>query len=323
MGIGKPRDRWTDLAASDYEAAFARFGGSFPVHPRVVRLASELAERTPRYAGVERGGELIAAVPVWGSHVAATDTAFRFYRHERLLDCGDPEVVLPIAADARISLPFGVNLVSSLHATNVAGLKHEARGGLALAKGADLGEQRLAARHKQNLRRMQRKLDAIGATYRPIGSLSPTEAADTFAALYEKRWRAPSPYLANLHRVAELHDMLAGDVLYVDGRPAAIEQIYMHEAGGRLFVNGVQAGWDEAYRDHSVGSQLLFHNLQKFETLAAGRGLEMRYSHGWDDIEYKSQWTYSLPAYRLDPPRSIMRSVRRRLVDAYNGLTRQ
>ena len=325
IGRATSADRWIDVAASDYEAAFARYGGSFPVHPRVVRLASELAGRAPRYMGVERGGEIIAAVPVWGARIAATRAALSFYRLEHLLDFGEPEVVLPIKAGARVSLPFVVDMVSSLHEASIAGLKLETRGRLTLVRGLEVGEEPLSGRNKKNLRRKLRNLDAMGASYRPIGELPPAEAADIFATLYEKRWETASPFLGNLQRVfAELHDLLAGDVLYMEGRPAAIEHIYLHEAGGRLFVNGVQAGWDQAYRDHSVGSLLLFRNLETFEALAMSRGLEMRYSLGWDNQGYKDQWTYASPVFRRDAPRTLgsaVRSVRRRLAGAYGGLT--
>lgn len=323
MARATPADRWIEVAASDYEAAFVRYGGSFPVHPRVVRLASELAGREPRYMGVERDGEIIAAVPLWGARIAATHAALSFYRLENLMDFGEPEVVLPIKFGARVSMPFVVDMVSSLHEGAVAGLKLETSGKLTLVRGLEVGEQPLSGRNKKNLRRKLRNLDAMGATYRPIGELPASEAADIFASLYEMRWQAPTPFLGNLHRVfADLDDLLAGDILYIDGRPAAIEHIYLHEAGGRLFVNGVQAGWDQAYRDHSVGSLLLFRNLETIEALATSRGLEMRYSLGWDDQGYKDQWTYALPAYRRDAPRTIgstVRSMRRRLAKVFGG----
>jgi hypothetical protein len=323
MGRATPADGWINVAASDYEAAFARYGGSFPVHPRVVRLASELAGREPRYMGVERGGEIIAAVPLWGARIAATHAALSFYRVEHLLDFGEPEVVLPIRPGAKVSMPFVVDMVSSLHEADIAGLKLETSGKLTLVRGLEVGQEPLSGRNKKNLRRKLRNLDALGASYRPIGELPASEAADIFARLYEMRWQAPTPYLGTLHRVfAELHDLLAGDILYIDGRPAAIEHIYLHEAGGRLFVNGVQAGWNQAYREHSVGSLLLFRNLEAIEALATSRGLEMRYSLGWDDQGYKDQWTYAVPAYRRDAPRTIgstVRSVRRRLAKAFGG----
>src|SRR5688572_17026435 len=102
---------WRSISADAYAAAFARFGGSFAVHRRVVALIERLSQRKVRYAGLGVSGEIIAAVPLWGAYVVATLPALCRYRRGHLIDVGHAEVVLPIAAGARLSFPFKVDML--------------------------------------------------------------------------------------------------------------------------------------------------------------------------------------------------------------------
>src|SRR6516162_3111448 len=104
-------DSWKTISAEEYSLAFQRFGGSFAVHPRVVALVASLAKRPVRYAGLRRSHELVAAVPLWGEHVVATGCT----EASSLLDIGDEEVVLPVAEDVLINVPFKASMISNLH----------------------------------------------------------------------------------------------------------------------------------------------------------------------------------------------------------------
>ena len=112
-------DSWKTISAEEYSLAFQRFGGSFAVHPRVVALVASLAKRPARYAGLRRSQELVAAVPLWGEHVVATHDALKFYGERRLLDIGESEVVLPVAENVRINVPFTASMISNLHVNNI------------------------------------------------------------------------------------------------------------------------------------------------------------------------------------------------------------
>ena len=61
---------WREIGAADYAAAWQRFGGSVATHPEVVARLAGLAGISVRYLGWERGGELLAAIPTWGRHIA-------------------------------------------------------------------------------------------------------------------------------------------------------------------------------------------------------------------------------------------------------------
>lgn len=305
------RGGWKDIASQDYARAFEELGGSFSVHPRVVALISALVGLPVRYVGLDQGGRLVAALPLWGEHVVGTRAALEFHRAASLMDFGEPEVVLPIARDARIRAPFIADMLSDLHADNIEGLQRERFSTLTLAKGIRTGVHRFSGRNVKNLRRKVRNLQETGATFEPVTRFSPSEVVAIFSRLHACRWGAPPPADGHLSTVvAELHDMLAGDVLLIGGQPAAFEFTYSHATPLWLFANGVQAGWDPAFADHAPGSLILYHNLDKFEQAAIAAGKELRYSFGWNNQSYKSLWTYETTGYRCGLVRSYLAKAR-------------
>ena len=61
---------WTPIDAAAYSEAWKRFGGSVATHPQVVERLASLAGIPLRYLGWLEQGELRAAIPVWGRHLA-------------------------------------------------------------------------------------------------------------------------------------------------------------------------------------------------------------------------------------------------------------
>ncbi len=314
---------WRTIPAKDYHLAFERFGGSFAVHPRVVALVAGLAKRPVRYAGLIRRGELVAAVPLWGEHIAATKLALEFYQESHLIDIGDSEVVIPVDENVRIALPYMAEMISNLHSTNISNVDREAVN-FTIAKGLKTGDLRISGKSQSKRRRELRRFEEAGGSFLPIADLTADEVAAIYIGLYKKR-RGCSPQgealLPTVMR--ELKDLLCGDVLFFNGRPMAIEVTYKHTTPRWLFVNGVQRGLDPEFTDHSLGTILLFHNLGLYEEEASRNHKTLRYCFGWNDDPYKALWTYEVPAYRLAAPANsgVMRSLIER-VTAF-GLNRQ
>ena len=311
----KRREAWATISAAEYSAAFDEFGGSFATHPRVVSLVEKLAERPVRYLGLAEGDRLVAAVPLWGAHVVATTRALRYYRASHLIDVGDCEVVLPVAADSAVDVPFAGNLISPLNARNVTNVRRDPRLGLMLAKGLRVGEQRRTGESQSKLRRSLRRFKEAGGTAHPVGVLAPEEVATLFARFFERKWGI-APRGTELLPVvlSELQDMLAGNVLYFGDRPVAIHLLYKVETSQWLIANGVSQGADPEFAKVPLGSLLTYLNLESLETEAIERNKPLRYNFGLSKDEYKSMWCYEIPAYRLDQrllPRIVSKVVGR------------
>jgi hypothetical protein len=301
---------WKTISAEDYRLAFERFGGSFAVHPRVVALVSSLAERPVRYRGLTCGADIVAAAPLWGEHIVATRLALETYGASGSIDVGDSEVVLPVADGVRVEMPFEAPMLSSLHAENISNLERdmcpypgrETISFLALAKGLQAGSCRQTGKSQKRRRLQIQRFRERGGGFHPLCDFSADELAAIYRRLYRKRWGEGSFLLGddNLPVVfRELKDMLFGDMLFFDDRPVALELVYKHATPRWLFANGVQAGFDPEFSDHSVGSILLYHNLEQLEKEAIASDKSLRYSLGWSDAPYKALWTFEEPAYRL------------------------
>jgi hypothetical protein len=301
---------WRTISAQDYQFAFERFGGSFAVHPRVVDLVCALADRPARYMGLECGTKIVAAAPLWGERVLATRQALEAYDASFLIDVGDAEVVLPVASDVRIELPFEASPLSSLHVDNIVNLERdscaypgrETISRMALAKGLRAGSCRQSAKSKKRRRLQIRRFEELGGVFHPLREFSADELAAVYRRLYRKRWGEGAFLLGEDHlRIVfrELGDMLFGDMLLFQDRPVAMELVYKIETSRWLLANGVQAGYDPEFDAHSIGSILLYHNLERLEEEAIAGGRTLRYSLGWSDAPYKTFWTYEEPAWRL------------------------
>jgi hypothetical protein len=304
----------------DYHFAFERFGGSFAVHPRVVDLVCALSRRPARYMGLAHGGEIVAAAPLWGERVLATRAALDAYGASALIDVGDAEVVLPVARDIRIEMPFAAATLSDLHAANIGNLMRDSCvypgreniAHLALAKGLRAGSCRQSAKSRKRRRLQIRRVLERGGAFRPLREFSADDLAAIYRRLYRKRWGEGAFLLGEDHlRIVfrELGDLLFGDLLLFEDRPVAMEIVYKIETPLWLLANGVQAGYDPALDEFSIGSALLYHNLERLEDEAIAAGKTLRYSLGWSDAPYKAFWTYEEPAWRLCETAATLRSA--------------
>ena len=295
---------WKTISADEYEVIFERFGGSFAVHPDVVAVVASLAKRSVRYVGLAREGRFIAAVPLWGEHIVATTLALKHYGELSLIDVGDSEVILPVADNQLIDMPFEAQMISNLHANNIANIELEIwdggdpSGSMMIAKSIE----EHSGETKRRRRRETRRFLEFGGRFHPISELTVDEIIEIFAMLCKKR-RGDSVILNGFDHLStvfrELKHMMRGDILLFDDRPVAMELLYGHETPRWLFVNGVQRVSDPEFWSHSVGSILTFRNLEQLENEARVRNKILRYCHGWNDAPYKAAWAFAQPSYRL------------------------
>lgn len=297
---------WKTISASEYKVIFERFGGSFAVHPDVVALVASLAKRSVRYVGLAHEGRFIAAVPLWGQHIVATTLALWQYSAFDLIDVGDSEVLLPVAEDQVINMPFKARMISSLHVSNIANLERDiwhldASGSMMIAKSLE----KHSGKAKRERRRETRRFLELGGRFHPISELIADEAVEIYTMLYKKRrgdTAIPDGFDGLKTVFSELKHMMRGNILLFDDHPVAMELLYAHETPRWLFVNGVNRVSDPEFWSHSVGSVLTFRNLEQLENEARVKNKILRYCYGWNDAPYKAEWAFPQPAYRLRVP---------------------
>lgn len=286
---------WQVIDAPEYRRAWQRFGGSVITHPDVVERLANLAGIPVRYLGWEEGGQLVAAVPSWGGHLALAKEVLKKTGKRGLFDLGNAEVILPISENACVPVRQRMRYVSALNAGRIAGLREQLEG-LALAREPEAYSKKF----RYNQRREQRLLEEAGGTLRPMAEFGAAEQAAMYADLFQRRWNFEAPGKQHLQSVFELlREFMVGSVVFLEDRPIAIQVLYRVESPGWVSVEYINGGVDPQQRDFSPGSVLSFVNTQAAWADARALGKPLRYSFGRADREYKDRWCNRVPVYQV------------------------
>ncbi|WP_070885151.1 GNAT family N-acetyltransferase [Pseudomonas argentinensis] len=286
---------WVPIAVDDYAAAWARFGGSVITHPQVVQRLAGLAGIPVRYLGHFIDGELKAAIPTWGRHLALSRDVLKRQGRGDFFDLGNAEVILPVAPRTMAPVRQRMRYVTTLHEGGVSTLRKQ-REELALAR----QPEEYGKKFRYNQRRELRILEGAGGEILPVSGLSPDALAAIYTELFEKRWGFDVPGKQHLCEVFEaLKDFLWGNYLQLDGKPVAVQVLYRVESPDWISIEYINGGVDPASRDFSPGSVLTFINTQSAWEDARLRGKPLRYSFGRADVEYKDRWCNRQPVFRV------------------------
>ncbi|MGC3894423.1 antimicrobial resistance protein Mig-14 [Pseudomonas urmiensis] len=286
---------WQAIDASAYAEAWQRFGGSVATHPLVVEQLADLAQIPVRYLGWQHSGELKAAIPTWGRHLALSKDVLKRHGKKGLFDLGNAELILPAAADAGAPLRHAGRYLSELNQGRFTGLKAQAEQ-LAMAR----AHEDLSKKFRYNQRRELRLLEEAGGVVRPISDFSATEIAAMYCYLFKRRWGFPATGAERMAEVLErLRELLIGSVLLLDGAPIAIQLVYRVEAPEWISVEYVNGGVDPETKAFSPGSVLSFLNTQAAWEDARARNKPLRFSFGRADREYKDRWCTSVPVHQV------------------------
>ena len=284
---------WTVIDAATYAQTWNRLGGSVATHPQVVERLAALAEIPVRYLAWTVAGEIVAAVPCWGRHVALSKDVLKRRGRRGLFDLGNAEIILPVAPQVQVPLRQHARYVSTLNAERFTTLKPQSEG-LALAR---LPED-YSRKFRYNQRREQRLLEEAGGTLQPVQDFSPAELAQMYGELFLRRWAFEAPGKERLVEVFTLlREFMTGSVVLLDAAPVAIQVLYKVQAPDWVSVEYVNGGVDPQSREFSPGSVLSFVNTQNEWEAAKALGKPLRYSFGRADREYKDRWCHTVPVY--------------------------
>ncbi len=286
---------WTPISALDYQQAWLRWGGSVMTHPDIVAGLSGLAGIETRYLGWLADGELQAAMPVWGKHLALSKKVLKRHNQRGVFDLGNAEIILPQAAESKIAVRHTGQYISELHAERISTLKPQ-KEGLALAR----EPEQYSRKFRYNQRREQRLLEEQGGVISLVSDLSIAERAQLYTLLFEKRWGFPVPgkdYLSEVFSL--LSDFMTGSFISINGQPAAFQVLYRVESPKWISVEYINGGVDPAFNALSPGSVLSFVNTQAQWAYARSVEKPLRYSFGRADREYKDRWCNRVPVYEV------------------------
>ena len=286
---------WTPIDAAAYADAWQRFGGSVATHPQVVERLAGLAGIPVRYLGWLEHGELRAALPAWGRHLALSKDVLKRHGQRGLFDLGNAEIILPAAPSVQAPLRHQARYVSVLNAEQFSTLREQPEG-LALAR----EPEEYSKKFRYNQRREQRLLEDAGGVIRPMLELSAVEQATIYAELFQRRWGFEATGKDHLAEVfALLREFMTGSLIYLQDQPVAIQILYRVDAPQWVSLEYINGGVDPQNREFSPGSVLSFVNTQNAWSEARALGKPLRYSFGRADREYKDRWCNRQPVYQV------------------------
>ncbi|PWB33050.1 GNAT family N-acetyltransferase [Pseudomonas sp. SDI] len=286
---------WSEIDAATYAQAWQRFGGSVATHPLVIEQLAQLAEIPVRYLGFAQQGELKAAIPTWGRHLALSKDVLKRHGKKGLFDLGNAELILPAAADAQAPLRHAGRYLSELNQGRFTGLKPQAEQ-LAMAR----TPEDLSKKFRYNQRRELRLLEEAGGVVKPISDFRSDEIAAMYCDLFLRRWEFVATGAERMAEVVErLRPLLIGSVVFLNENPIAIQLVYRVEAPEWVSVEYVNGGVDPQTRDFSPGSVLSFLNTQSAWEHARAAGKPLRFSFGRADREYKDRWCGRVPVFQV------------------------
>ena len=286
---------WHPISAEEYRQAWLRWGGSVATHPDVVERLAYLAGIAVRYLGCSVNGELQAAMPTWGRHIALAKEVLKQHKKRGVFDLGNAEIILPQAPESVMTLRHKAHYISELHAQRISTLT-EQKEGLALAR----EPEQYSKKFRYNQRREQRLLEEAGGLVLPVDSLTATEQAHIYTQLFEKRWGFAVPgkeYLAEVFSL--MAEFMTGSFITLNDAPVAFQVLYRVEAPEWISLEYINGGVDTDFNALSPGSVLSFVNTQNEWQHAREQGKPLRYSFGRADREYKDRWCNRVAVYEV------------------------
>ncbi|WP_339532236.1 GNAT family N-acetyltransferase [Pseudomonas mucidolens] len=286
---------WTPVEPEVYAQAWQRFGGSVATHPQIVERLAHLAQIPVRYLGWEQDGELKGAIATWGRDLALSKDVLKRKGKKGLFDLGNAELILPIAADARLPLRHRARYLSVLNEGRVSTLKPQAEQ-LAMAR----MPEELSKKFRYNQRRELRLLEEAGGVVRAVSEFSSVELAAIYCDLFQRRWGFAAAGAERLAEVLELlKEFLFGSVLFLNDAPIAVQLVYQVQAPEWVSAEYVNGGVDPETRAFSPGSVLSFLNTQSAWEQARASDKPLRFSFGRADREYKERWCNPVPVFSV------------------------
>lgn len=286
---------WCEIDQTLYAEAYHKYGGSVITHPKMLNAIQIATDIPTHYYGVFENNKIIAACAQWKNYLAGDRLAIRKFRCNKIIDLGNPEVILPCAANQSLQLNARASFISAQHKDQFLGLKQNKKFHLCLAK--DI-ESDFSSRARKKLRYELRRFLQQGGEYHPIADYTPDQICQFYFDLHKKRWgKLPCGMPFYQQHFELLYPLLHGHVLFFREQPAAIQIIYRADLPQSISMEYINGGYDVDLAMYSTGKLLVYLNVLAAWEIAKQHNKTLRYSFGIDDQKYKRHWCDIYPIY--------------------------
>ncbi len=286
--ISRIRSFNTDpISRESYAQYYDMWGGSFIIHPDVLQFFQEAFDVEACYRGYFKQGRCVGAVATWGQFLAGDRSALDAYKLADQVDFGYPVIHLPIAPKHKCLVLYKARFLLGLQQRQVAGALFTRLKQMSILRpipeGLPMG--------KKELQIKERRFARLGGTLRDVQEFSSDEIVAMYAELFRIRWgRKPHAIDSMKRTVDSLKRFLFGKILWIEGRPIAIQINFRADTSCTICVDYINGGVDKSYNNISPGSLLSYINGRDACEDGRRSGKLLVYSYGKANTDYKDQW---------------------------------
>jgi hypothetical protein len=279
---------WTPCSFDRYQEACRVYGFNAESDPEFIRFQMELGAGF-EFVECHKNGKLVGAACIDNGWLANDKTNPK--RTDFHIPVPADAVYVPFKNNAKCIIPFHAKCLHPLNQgfLNSAFSKLSKRQ-ICFAKSPLDGFSRKTVATRE---RETRRLQNAGGYFQDFSAFSPQQLQDIYWDLYKaRRGEYPSDKQHNRLFFERFQQRLLGSVLFLHGEPCAMQLNVMTPSRKGLFVDYINMGLNQAIKDHSLGTILIWSNLKKAQKKADSLKLELHYSFGNPSAAYKERWCY-------------------------------
>lgn len=277
---------WYDCDYSLYKRCCLRFGFNNETSPWFIRFMMDHGAEF-RFLSYSRKGEVSGAVCL--DHGWLANDSKNPSRVGACLPVSACAIWPPFAAQIKCLAPFKAKCLHP-HADNFINTSFSlfSKREVAFSKNMENG---FSAKTRQTRKREIRRFVDQGGQFIDVSTFDGATLLDLYEPLFSLRWGIK----AKISRLSKtffttFHDNFFGDILFLRDRPVGMQLLVRSVSNYGLFIDFINIGYDTRIKNHSVGTIMMWSNLEKASQQAKALGLPLFYSWGFMSGAYKARW---------------------------------
>lgn len=288
---------WEEASFEDYKKCYSRYGGNFSTHPDVLSYIHNNADCSEKYFVHHTSGAVDGAVCVWDKNRLANDIATGSLTSRLCLPVARDELILPVTKEKNIFIPFKSKIISPIN-KNIINRNElfNARRSICLAKP-------LTSFSKKTVQTRNRELNKFlnsGGEIRDQSEFSAGEMFDIYNSLFEMRRGKQHHNKGNaLDFIRNFRSFFFGKILFLSNTPCAFMMVTNCDSNDIISLDFINIGINKEVKQHSLGSILMWVNINEAYNNLSSKGKVIRFSFGRPTADYKQRWCFREKLGRL------------------------
>ncbi|RPH26732.1 Mig-14 family protein [Buttiauxella warmboldiae] len=288
---------WDEASFNDYKNCYFQYGGNFSSHPDVLSYIHSNADCTEKYFVHRTAGAVDGAVCVWNKNKLANDISSDLVTSHLSIPVSKDELILPLTKERNIIVPFKSKIVSPIN-KNIINRSElfNSRRAICLAKPLESFSNKTVKNRKRELSKFLND----GGEIKDQSEFSADEMFDIYNSLFEMRRGKQHHDKRNaLEFIKTFRSNFFGKILFLNNAPCAFMMITNCDSKNIISLDFINIGINKEIKKHSLGSILMWVNINEAYKSIASEDKKIRFSFGRPTADYKKMWCFQEKLGRL------------------------